>query len=91
MNNEMMTMLNQSEVFGHEDSRLLFMLGKNEQGNTMINVMDIRTETSKLITTSKPIDDMSEEEIIIEAKRNKEFALDIMNNYKGLSGQGREK
>ena len=47
----------------------------------MINVMDIRTEKSKLITTSKPIDDMSEAEIIIEAKRNKEFALDIMNNY----------
>lgn len=79
----MMTMLNQSEVFGHEDSRLLFILGKNKQGNTMINVLDIRTEKSKLITTSKPIDEMSEEEIIIEAKRNKEFALDIMNNYKG--------
>lgn len=79
----MMTMLNQSEVFGHEDSRLLFILGKNKQGNTMINVLDIRTEESKLLTTSKPIDEMSEEEIIIEAKRNKEFALDIMNNYKG--------
>lgn len=25
MNNEMITMLNQSEVFGHEDSRLLFI------------------------------------------------------------------
>lgn len=87
----MMTMLNQSAVFGHEDSRLLFMLGKNDNGNTMINVLDIRTEVSKLITTSKPIDEMSDEEIIIEAKRNKEFALDIMNNYTGLSDQGREK
>lgn len=82
INEEMMTMLNQTAVFGHEDSRLLFMLGKNEQGNTMINVMDIRTEKSKLITTSKPIDEMTEQEIIEEAKRNKEFALDLMNNYK---------
>lgn len=80
----MMTMLNQTAVFGHEDQRILFVLGKNESGETMINVLDIRTEESKLLTTSKPIDEMSEEEIIIEAKRNKEFALDIMNNYKGV-------
>ncbi len=81
MNNEMITMLNQSEVFGHEDSRLLFMIGESDNGDKMINVLDIRTEVSKLITTSKPIDEMSDEEIIIEAKRNKEFALDIMNGY----------
>lgn len=75
-------MLNQKVVFGHEDQRLLFLLGKNESGETMINVLDIRTEESKLLSTSKPIDEMTEQEIIEEAKRNKEFALDIMNNYK---------
>lgn len=83
MKDEMITMLNQTEIFGHEDSRLLFIIGESDNGDKMINVLDIRTEVSKLITTSKPIDEMSEEEIIIEAKRNKEFALDIMNNYKG--------
>lgn len=53
----------------------------NESGETMINVLDIRTEESKLLTTSKPIDEMTEQEIIEEAKRNKEFALNVMNNY----------
>lgn len=81
---EMISMLNQKVVFGHEDQRLLFLLGKNESGETMINVLDIRTEESKLLSTSKPIDEMTEQEIIEEAKRNKEFALDIMNNYKGV-------
>ena len=78
---DMISMLNQKAVFGHEDHRLLFLLGENENGDHMINVMDVRTEESKLLTTSKPIDEMSEEEIIIEAKRNKEFALDIMIGY----------
>lgn len=81
MNDEMISMLNQSAVFGHEDNRLLFLLGKNDNGDHMINVMDVRTEESKLLTTSKPINEMSEQEIIEEAKRNKEFALDIMNGY----------
>lgn len=73
--------LNQKEVFGHEDHRLLFIIGRDDQANELINVCDVRTETSKLLATSTPINTMSESEIITLAKKMKEDALAILNGY----------
>lgn len=73
--------LNQKEVFRHEDKRLMFILGRDDDANELINVCDVRTPVSKLLITSTPINDMSESEIIALAKKMKEDALAILNGY----------
>lgn len=73
--------LNQKEVFGHEDHRLLFIIGRDDDANELINVCDVRTPTSKLLITSTPINNLSESEIIALARKMKEDALAILNGY----------
>lgn len=77
----MITMLNQTEVFGHEDHRILFVIGKNESGDEIINVMDVRNPESIHLIASNPINDMTESEIITEAKRIKSNALAMINGW----------
>lgn len=73
--------LNQKEVFGHEDHRLLFIIGRDDDANELINVCDVRTETSKLLATSTPLNDLDEQGIITLASFLKEDALAILNGY----------
>lgn len=81
---EQITMINQQAVFGFEDSRILFIIGKNDNNDNndqIINVLDVRTTESIHLTASKPINDMTESEIINEAKRIKSTALAMINGY----------
>lgn len=73
--------LNQREVFGHEDHRLLFIIGRDDDANELINVCDVRNPTSKLLITSTPINDIDEQGIITLAKKMKKDALAILNGY----------
>lgn len=75
------TILNQTEVFGHQDDRLLFIIGMDDNKNTMINCCDIRNSPSVLLGISKPIQNMTEEEILLESRRLKDVSLSTMNGY----------
>ena len=81
MDDTKLIMLNQKEVFGHEDKRLMFIVGRDELANELINVIDVREPTGKLLITSDPINDVTHEELIDMASSLKEDALAILNGY----------
>lgn len=81
MDDTNLIVLNQKEVFGHEDKRLLFVVGRDDNANELINVIDVREPTGRLLITSDPINDVTHEELINMASFLKKDALAILNGY----------
>ena len=59
----------------------MFIVGRDEKANELINVIDVRESTGRLLITSDPINDVTHEELIDMASSLKEDALAILNGY----------
>lgn len=78
---EMQTILDQDEVFGHTDKRFLFIVGRNDDADILVNMVDVSGPVSRLIGTSKPIQDLVDQEIVEVVSDLKETGLAIVNGY----------